>query len=94
MACRLPGGEHVVSARVLWFGPSEVPVVGKGPVVVVSSGPVVVVESLSSSGGSSSSGGPSSSGSPPVDDRSDEVIVIASPTIEPLRAPPPEPLFS
>jgi hypothetical protein len=35
---REPGGEHDAVARLLWFGPREVPVVGKGTVLVVSAG--------------------------------------------------------
>lgn len=34
----VPGGEHDAAARLLWFGPREVPVVGKGLVLVVSAG--------------------------------------------------------
>jgi NCAIR mutase (PurE)-related protein len=33
-----PGGEHDADARLLWFGPAEVPIVGKGLVLVVSAG--------------------------------------------------------
>ena len=34
----LGGGEYDAVARLLWFGPSEVPIVGKGTIVVVSAG--------------------------------------------------------
>ena len=33
-----PGGEHDAAARLLWYGPRETPVVGKGLVLVVSAG--------------------------------------------------------
>jgi NCAIR mutase (PurE)-related protein len=33
-----PGGEHDAAARLLWYGPREKPVVGKGLVLVVSAG--------------------------------------------------------
>jgi hypothetical protein len=33
-----PGGEHDAAARLLWYGPAEVPVLGKGLVLVVSAG--------------------------------------------------------
>lgn len=32
------GGEYDAAARVLWYGPAEVPVVGKGTVAIVSAG--------------------------------------------------------
>lgn len=35
---RAPDGEHDAAGRLLWFGPREVPVVGKGLVLVVSAG--------------------------------------------------------
>ena len=35
---RAPGGVHDPAARVLWYGPDEVPVVGKGTIGVVSAG--------------------------------------------------------
>jgi NCAIR mutase (PurE)-related protein len=35
---RLPGGEHDAAGRLLWYGPAEVPEVGKGLVLVVSAG--------------------------------------------------------
>jgi NCAIR mutase (PurE)-related protein len=35
---RLPDGEYEAPARLLWYGPREVPLVGKGPVAVVSAG--------------------------------------------------------
>jgi hypothetical protein len=34
----LPSGEHDEVARLLWFGPSEVPVIGKGTIAVISAG--------------------------------------------------------
>jgi NCAIR mutase (PurE)-related protein len=34
----LPGGDHDPVARILWYGPAEVPVVGKGTIVVVTAG--------------------------------------------------------
>lgn len=34
----LPGGEHDPDGRLLWYGPSEVPTVGKGTIAVVSAG--------------------------------------------------------
>ena len=34
----VPGGEHDAQARLLWYGPRETPVVGKGLVLVVSAG--------------------------------------------------------
>ena len=34
----LPGGSYDAAARLLWFGPEEVPVVGKGLVLVVTAG--------------------------------------------------------
>lgn len=34
----IPGGDYDADARLLWFGPAEVPAVGKGTVVVVSAG--------------------------------------------------------
>ncbi len=34
----LGGGEYDAVARLLWFGPSEVPIVGKGTIAVVSAG--------------------------------------------------------
>ncbi len=35
---RLTGSEYDAAGRLLWFGPAEVPVVGKGTVVVVTAG--------------------------------------------------------
>jgi NCAIR mutase (PurE)-related protein len=35
---RLPEGEYDPAARLLWFGPAEVPVIGKGTIAVVSAG--------------------------------------------------------
>lgn len=35
---RLPGGEYDADARLLWFGPREVPITGKGTIAVVSAG--------------------------------------------------------
>ena len=35
---RAPGGEHDAQARLLWYGPRETPVVGKGLLLVVSAG--------------------------------------------------------
>src|SRR5690606_7785143 len=35
---RVPGGEHDAAGRLLWFGPSPVPVVGKGLVLVACAG--------------------------------------------------------
>lgn len=35
---RLVGGEYDAAGRLLWFGPAEVPVVGKGTVAVVTAG--------------------------------------------------------
>lgn len=35
---RCPGGDYDASARTLWFGPREVPVVGQGSIAVVSAG--------------------------------------------------------
>jgi NCAIR mutase (PurE)-related protein len=34
----LPGGDYDPLARILWYGPAEVPVVGKGTVAVVTAG--------------------------------------------------------
>ncbi len=34
----IPGGEYDPAARLLWYGPAEVPVVGKGTVAVVAAG--------------------------------------------------------
>jgi NCAIR mutase (PurE)-related protein len=34
----LPGGDYDAAARVLWFGPADVPVVGKGTITVVTAG--------------------------------------------------------
>jgi NCAIR mutase (PurE)-related protein len=34
----LPGGEYDEAARLLWYGPEEVPVVGKGTIAVVAAG--------------------------------------------------------
>lgn len=34
----VPGGEHDAAGRLLWYGPAEVPEVGKGLVLVVSAG--------------------------------------------------------
>jgi hypothetical protein len=34
----VPGGEYDPAARLLWYGPAEVPVVGKGTVAVVAAG--------------------------------------------------------
>ena len=33
-----PGGQHDAAARVLWYGPTEVPITGKGTIAVVSAG--------------------------------------------------------
>ena len=33
-----PGGEHCVAGRTLWYGPSEVPITGKGTIAIVSAG--------------------------------------------------------
>jgi len=38
LAGRLPEGDHDPDSRTLWFGPSEVPVLGKGTIAVVSAG--------------------------------------------------------
>jgi NCAIR mutase (PurE)-related protein len=38
LEARLPGGDYDAVARLLWYGPSEVPVQGKGSVAVVSAG--------------------------------------------------------
>ncbi len=38
VAVRFPGGHHDRDARLLWFGPSEVPTTGKGTIAVVSAG--------------------------------------------------------
>ncbi len=35
---RITGSEYDAAGRILWFGPAEVPVVGKGTVVVVTAG--------------------------------------------------------
>ena len=35
---RLPGSEYDAAGRLLWFGPNEVPIVGKGTVTVVTAG--------------------------------------------------------
>jgi NCAIR mutase (PurE)-related protein len=34
----LPGGEYDQAARLLWYGPAEVPIVGKGTIAVVAAG--------------------------------------------------------
>jgi NCAIR mutase (PurE)-related protein len=34
----VPGGEYDPAARLLWYGPTEVPIVGKGTVAVVAAG--------------------------------------------------------
>jgi NCAIR mutase (PurE)-related protein len=34
----IPGGEYDPAARLLWYGPAEVPVVGKGTIAVVAAG--------------------------------------------------------
>jgi NCAIR mutase (PurE)-related protein len=34
----LPDGEYLAEARLLWFGPSEVPVIGKGTIAIVCAG--------------------------------------------------------
>jgi NCAIR mutase (PurE)-related protein len=38
LRARLPGGEHDAAGRLLWYGPAQVPEVGKGLVLVVSAG--------------------------------------------------------
>ncbi|MEB2345842.1 MAG: nickel pincer cofactor biosynthesis protein LarB [Deltaproteobacteria bacterium] len=38
VCAQLPGGEHDAAGRLLWYGPAQVPVVGKGLVLVVSAG--------------------------------------------------------
>ncbi len=38
IARRLPGGDYDATARLLWFGPSEVPTLGVGTIAVVSAG--------------------------------------------------------
>jgi len=35
---RLPEGEYLAEARLLWFGPAEVPVLGRGSIAVVCAG--------------------------------------------------------
>jgi hypothetical protein len=35
---QLPGGDYDAAGRLLWFGPAEVPVTGKGTVAVVTAG--------------------------------------------------------
>jgi NCAIR mutase (PurE)-related protein len=35
---RLPGGEYDAEARLLWFGPADVPLVGQGTIAVVCAG--------------------------------------------------------
>jgi NCAIR mutase (PurE)-related protein len=34
----IPGGEYDPAARLLWYGPAEVPVVGKGTIAIVAAG--------------------------------------------------------
>ncbi len=34
----LPGGDYDPAARILWYGPAEVPVTGKGTIAIVSAG--------------------------------------------------------
>ena len=38
VCAELPGGDYDAPARVLWYGPAEVPVVGKGTIAVVTAG--------------------------------------------------------
>jgi hypothetical protein len=35
---RVPGGEYEPESRLLWFGPREIPILGKGTIAVVSAG--------------------------------------------------------